>query len=319
MGELPDDKRSLLNLIKSGGAGFGKEAPQAKLNCILTEELTQQLGQLSRDIFDAKRHLGERLDQLNTVLHEGSKSATQQTEALVRWNRGLFRATVGSVTLTLGLLIVGGLQVWSAQKALEAQIKLGEQAIQVQVEPEIQMEVNPTNDGGGDVVISNNGAYPILNLLVDTDSTIFLGPPVEKNKNPIVSIQRSRPRTPGPQNDAWWKLNKLPPGDNQKHPINEVLSNALQYQKVTEDNKARGQLAGVPPKTKSPLYTLVHFRLRYQRQVDHKSYRMTKSIVLGTDGQTGKPIVLETKMMEYLIPNLREVLSKVSDEEHLYR
>jgi ElaB/YqjD/DUF883 family membrane-anchored ribosome-binding protein len=312
MAELPDSKEELIQLLKYKDAhGFG-EAPRAKLDSMLVDDLAKHLSQLSQEIFNAKKSVGDKLDKLNEQLeksreelHQSSEAAVRQTNALVGWTKWLVVATIGVAALTGGLVIVS-----------YQQFKSSDQALQAQVQPEVGVEVNET-DNGGEIILRNYGAYPVVNLSVNDESTTFLWP--TSHKSPIVSITRFRTKTPGPQDKAWWHLARLSPGEMQKHSVKDVVENHFQERKLKEAAKAHGQIPGITAREKSSLYTLIHFRVTFQREVDRRTYKMTKSVVMMLDIQSGQPTLRDTKMMEYLIPNLREVLAMVSDEEHLYR
>ncbi|MCI0564047.1 MAG: hypothetical protein MN733_36690, partial [Nitrososphaera sp.] len=282
----------------------------AEFQSLLVQRLGDYLGKLGSDIETTERNIGKKLEKLATELektrndfHSGSEAAIQQTGALVRWTRALVLATFALALLTAGLVYVAHKEEQSVRQALE-----------VQVEPQLQIEI--TSRKPIELVIRNNGAYPVLNISIFQETTTFMDPySGSKHSGPvIVGTTRSDLRHP------WQHIDKLLPGDIHTLPLADVIKEQFGLLQMQTRPQGRNKIPGLSLKERNRLIRMIlHFQLSYQREVDRKTYRRTKSALLAVDDNTGSPFLQDTRMMESIYSSLREVLDKVSDEEHLYR
>jgi hypothetical protein len=176
----------------------------------------------------------------------------------------------------------------------------------------LKSQVNPLVDfevpaGTAEVVISNSGAYQVLDVSVNADSVSFLGPPWNK---PAMRVTRGR-RIPGRTPGDWWRLEKLDPGEVQKRSISDVVDNALSGTDWMEKARKEGHLSGIPVHDKAQFFTFLVFRLTFHRDFDHKRHAMQRMVYVGRD-VTGKPHAWDVE--DFAMPLLQDVVRKLREE-----
>lgn len=305
MGEMPEDKETLLMLLKSGGGGFGLDAIRAKLDLITATELIRNLSQLSEDISHFRRGLSEKLDALNNELaesrkelHEGSEAATEQTSNLVKWTRVLVIVTAAYVALTLGLFGTSWQQSQTAQKAM-----------QLQIDPEIKLEVQNGN-AGYEAVIANEGLHWLVKVTVAAEVVIYAPSPF----NRIVTKLKPNPRVPSSPDFRWWQVGDLEPATVLTRPINDLAEGALNVLKVKIDPKSIEQIMGAKKEAIPNFHALLHLQMSVHREVDLKQFKITKTVAIERDAQTGRPMILEAEVLTFVEPVLEQILQKLGKE-----
>lgn len=165
--QIPDDIDNLIEKLKTSNEQGYPEALKAKVSAVLSKQFTDALKQLRGSIGSFETNIGGRLRELNQELGETRREFRQSSEAANRHALALIVATVALVLATLFLAGIGYLQFQAMEKETQSHI-----------EPEISLEI--VNEDDGKVIISNDGLHPLLDVRVDTDTALFLGPPPQQ-------------------------------------------------------------------------------------------------------------------------------------------
>jgi len=283
MADIPDDLDGLMDTLKKSGPEGYPEALKAKIAAALAKQFVSVLDSLRQSIDSFQKDIGKR-----------SEAANKHSRALVSATVVLAIATVVLVIATGFMASVGYFQLRAAQ-----------QETQSHIEPEMSLEI--VNDDGGKAIISNDGVSPLVKVLVESDTAIFLGPPF----NRISSRLTTGRRIPGKEG-GWWQIKELEPGEVQARSIQDVTDNAFRLRKMLAEAKASGQMGGISPKAKVDLRILLRFRMTVHRQVDNRQFNIERLLELSADSHTGKPILWDFELMRYTQPDVEKILKQLS-------
>ena len=289
----PDDLDQLIGTLGDPTYPGNPDQIKAKINAILSNKFVLALESLEGAIFQFQKVIGQRLQDLNQELVNNRAELQRSSEAANKHAKALVFTTIGLVVATVFMAGVGFLQLRAAQ-----------QETQSHIEPEMSLEI--VNDDGGKVIISNDGLSPLVNVLVESDTAIFLGPPF----NRITSRSITGRRIPGKEG-GWWLIKELKPGEVQTRSIKDVTDNAFMLRKMLAEAKAHGQMGGISPKAKVDLRIILRFKMTVHRQVDNKQFHATRIVELFGDKDSGKPILWDSELMRYLQTGTEEVLKQL--------
>lgn len=240
--------------------------------------LSRDLQKLSTAIDSFQWDLNARISNLSTQielartdLEVSSDSANAHSKALVLWTRRSVWAVIGYVILTGCLLGVTAYQTQVAKSALQAQ-----------AEPQFNLEVERT-PSGYQLAITNEGAYPLVNISISRDILLQVGPPLQQAS--VVYGGTGRHAAP------WWHIDKLESGGEQTHSLDDLANEALEHKKMMERFKAAGSLGGIDPKAKVEFIATLRLHMKAHREVDKRQYPKELTVFVLTDANTGKPFI----------------------------
>ena len=277
----------LIREIREGaGGGHQREANKASLEVIHIAKVSGALKELTDAIFSAQRIIGERITELNVQidetrkgLHESSKAASEHSHALVNWTKKSVRITFAYVVLTAGLLGVATCQSVIAQRALQAQ-----------VEPQVSLEIEGLGGPSQLLSVSNEGAFPVVEISIYYDTLLFWGPPWHQDTRGIYRLPQSR--SPG-----WWHIEKLGPGEVQTHSMDDPTREALDFAKQMNSHKSAGKLPDVPTSAIFSPQLLHH--MKFYREADRKVFRKELAVFVVRNDE-GKPYILPPGQIPYI-------------------
>lgn len=300
----PDQDPRIDHLIREirGGSGGDREreANKACLDEIHITKVSGVLIGLAEAIFDAQQKIGERITELNGQIDdtrkglvESSKAASEHSRALVRWTKTSVWTTVAYVVLTAGLLYVAYNQTQIAQLSL-----------QVQAEPQVSLEIEGLL-GNPQLSVSNNGAYPVVDISIYYDVVLFWGPPWHQDARGIT-------RLPGSRSPGWWHIEKLGPGEVQTHSMEDPAREALDHTKQTERNWSRGALPDIPSSAKISFVPQLLHHMKFYREADRRAFQKELAVFVVLD-DAGKPFILPPSQLPYFtIPSSDKGQSEVA-------
>jgi len=176
----PEMERVLRDISTQGGDGLTREASIAKLQAMLATILSRDLQNLTEGMHSLKANLGGRIDTLNDQIGKTRSELQASSESTTKHSWRLFGATIASAVVALGALGVSSYQLQVTKEALQAQIQVANETLQAQVDPELIMEVISSQEKGTQLVLTNEGTYPVTNVAVDTSDIQFVGAPFYK-------------------------------------------------------------------------------------------------------------------------------------------
>jgi len=311
--ESIDDQISRLikEIEVGGGGGYGIQANKSRIDALLAAEISRTMNTLTGTISTAERNISLRLNGLNTQLentriewHESSQAATKQAKSLVVGTRWLALATLVVAFLTAALVYVSFEGVQITLKG----VQVAEQEMRTHVEPELYVDIFDTGKGA-ELFLKNEGAYPIININVDVESTTYAGPPV----NRIVTTMRMTSERSG---QSLLHLSKLMPEETHAYNLKSVMLDELKRIDFLEDINDKDKSIH---SQKAVRHTLLHIKVRFQRDVDKKLFRKVKTVVLERDARTAQPMLIDPIVFGSIFPYLKDVLNMYLSEERSFR
>lgn len=156
--------------------------------------------------------------------------------------------------------------------------------LQVQVEPDVELEIGlfPSPH----VFIRNDGKYPIVDISMEADNYVFLGPPRNQLMTEMRRFPSATPLTP------WWHVKRLDEREVQTHPFDDVADNVIGQIQQWRTVQKQGRLVGIKPEEQIQFLPAIIFRMKYHREVDQRVFRKEKAIMLMVDTtvtDNGKP------------------------------
>jgi hypothetical protein len=293
---LDSEIEELIRQINTGGGGgLGREAAKARLEAMHVAVISSKLHSLSEALFSAQRVVGTRLGELNDQmkamkeeLNDSSVASGKHSRALVFWTKWSFAAISVYVLLTGGLFWVSYRQSEFAEKSLQAQ-----------AEPEFGIYLNSPPGESEQLVFTNDGKYPLVDIAIDTEIQLFLGPPWNEK---VVELGG---RMYEQQGRSWWTIDRVGAGERRSQLLGDVGKQALALKNIMDTAKSRGELKGIASAERVGWIPVIRFRILAHREVDHKSYRVELLTVVLEDAKTGKPTVIRADSS--LFPFLKQL------------
>lgn len=277
---LSQQIENVLHKINTGGGnGLNREAAIAELQALLATTIGRDLTNLTEGIHSFKANLGERIDTLNDQMGKTRSELQASSASTTKHSWRIFLVTIASTAVTLAALGLSFYQLQVTKEALQAQIQVASETLQAQVDPELIMEVNSSLEKGTQLVLTNEGTYPVTNVVIDTSDIQFVGAPFYKM---LSKIERRKELVGAP----WWKIDELKAGETKHKALEEVGQNALAGQRNHRPSIEKGEVPGVPPG--SQILSFIRFKVVYHRAVDHKRYEKVEHTVVFEVPKTGK-------------------------------
>lgn len=162
-------------------------------------------------------------------------------------------------------------------------VRLTHDLVRLSMHPEVVLEFSHT-DGKRELVISNDGLDPVVDVSINTEKVIYVG------NIPSIRVTPGR-SIPGRTPTDWWTMSRLSPNQVQVRAIDDIGESVANGIEMVEAAKSRGELRDVSPKEKVPVYGIVTFRMTYKREVDRKRYTADTRVLVLRDSQTRKPAI----------------------------
>jgi hypothetical protein len=164
-------------------------------------------------------------------------------------------------------------------------VRLTNRLVKLQIEPSVETGLDDPVMSSTTFVVQNSGAEPVENAIGNVRCFLFR----DENDPPTVFFTG----VPWDNKRSWWHIGKLGPGEvvrkDSMEPITHCLVNKENMEKF-ENQKAKAQVKGGKFQP-FILRSIVVFDLSFQREVDRKSYRMSRPAWLYKDGKTGTPVL----------------------------
>jgi hypothetical protein len=182
-------------------------------------------------------------------------------------------------------------------------VRLTNRLVRLQIEPSVEAGLDQPFIGSTTFTVQNAGAEPVENVIVNIRCFLFRGP---NDRQPMVFFAG----LPSDNKRSWWQIGKLRPGEIVKKDSTEHLTTFLTNKEKQENFENERAKAQAKDGKFQPLIlgSIVAFDLSYQRQVDHKSYHMSRPAWLYKDGNTGKPVLV----VRVISPEYKDLLEELT-------